>query len=551
MELSSVSIENFKKVSNITLTLTNINILVGANGCGKSSIIQGLHLACCCLRQAASIGSSSKVIPADQLDYLPTNFYAELGYNGKWGNTSNSHKSLFKFSFSEINQDSTCNVWCSLQAARNSGISTKGNIHSELNERFRRQNFTAYIPGISGIPNVEEKHSERVVRRACSFGDSNIYLRNVLLLLKENNALNKVEEFVSQIIAPLSLKINVNHNSSRDLNIACNVSINNIEHPIELIGTGYLQLIQIFAYIFLFKPSLLLIDEPDNHLHPAVQEKLLPVLNIAATEEHFKVILATHSPFIVRNAPATSKIYWLKDGKIENTERKEIELALGWGAFGKKIIVFSEDKKLDLLKRIIRQWPDIESQVAFLPGSGYKSLPTVEQAREIKTSLGNKYRILVYRDRDSMSDSEVLQLKQPFLDSGIDVFVPEDSDIEAYFCTVPFIMGFIGCTMETAERYLQEAKDAAQNESNKKFTEHRCDHNRFLYPQGGSPTNPAVWESLQSKPLRGFHGKSLFHRLKNKIGQNRFSEDLIYDASSFSVEIAPDLKAYLESVLEG
>ena len=107
MELTSVTIENFKKVSNVTLTLANINILVGANGCGKSSIIQGLHLACCCLRQAASIGSSSKVIPTDQLDYLPTNFYAELGYNGKWGNTSNSHKSLFNFSFSRINQDTT------------------------------------------------------------------------------------------------------------------------------------------------------------------------------------------------------------------------------------------------------------------------------------------------------------------------------------------------------------------------------------------------------------------------------------------------------------
>lgn len=39
-------------------------------------------------------------------------------------------------------------------------------------------------------------------------------------------------------------------------------------------GTGFLQVAQIFAYLLHFKPKLLLIDEPDSHLHPGTQERL-------------------------------------------------------------------------------------------------------------------------------------------------------------------------------------------------------------------------------------------------------------------------------------
>ena len=60
--------------------------------------------------------------------------------------------------------------------------------------------FSAYIPGISGIPNKEEKKSKKVILKACSYGDSNIILRNVLLLLKNANPDNitQIEDWISR-----------------------------------------------------------------------------------------------------------------------------------------------------------------------------------------------------------------------------------------------------------------------------------------------------------------------------------------------------------------
>ena len=45
MQLESISIENFKKLRQITLELSDINYLVGGNNSGKSSVLQAIHCA--------------------------------------------------------------------------------------------------------------------------------------------------------------------------------------------------------------------------------------------------------------------------------------------------------------------------------------------------------------------------------------------------------------------------------------------------------------------------------------------------------------------------
>jgi predicted ATP-dependent endonuclease of OLD family len=40
--------------------------------------------------------------------------------------------------------------------------------------------------------------------------------------------------------------------------------------------------IQIFAYLLLFEPKVILIDEPDAHLHPDKQERLFEALSTSS-----------------------------------------------------------------------------------------------------------------------------------------------------------------------------------------------------------------------------------------------------------------------------
>ncbi len=547
MQLASITIEKFKRIASIDLPLADLNILVGSNGSGKSSILQALHLASCLMRQADRIRSNSTaMVRVSDLDYLPSDEYWRLGHNADWGNKSVSPSSKVSFKFKD-NDSAEITARLEIRSARNAGVSVQGELPESIRTKFRGVDtfFTGFIPGISGIPNVEQKNSKRVVLKACSFGDSNVYLRNALNLLP-NEDLIQIESWLEPLLGHIKLK--VEFDEAKDFKILAEAEISGITMPLELLGTGYLQLIQIFCYILLFKPKMLLIDEPDIHLHPSVQEKLAASLLQIACVQGIKIVMTTHSPFIVRGAPADTNIVWLEDGQKKTDDRSVIELALGWGAFGKKVIVVSEDTKNDHLKKLIRQWPEIERAVTVLPGRGYKRLLTKGEAEELRASLGNKFKLLVHRDRDSLTDSEVIKLTELYNSDGIRLWMTDQSDIEAEFCNPSFLSSLTNEPMHQCEAWLSDILNREQVPIKQQFESQRATHNAELYKAGGSPKNDDIWTAFQTRTLKGAKGKFIFGQLKNKIPDGKFSSAIV-DSHVNYPELAVSLKSNLKDLL--
>lgn len=547
MQLHSVLIEKFKRIESIELPLADLNILVGSNGSGKSSILQALHLASCLMRQADRIRpNSTSMVRVRDLDYLPSDQYWRLGHEADWGNKSTTPSSRVSFRFEDAANSKVTSI-LEMRSARNAGISVQGELPEIVRNQFRGDAvfFSGFIPGISGIPNVEPKNSKRVVLKACSFGDSNVYLRNALHLLPSSD-ITQIEDWLEPLLGKIKLK--VRFDDSTDVEISSEAEINGLTVPLELLGTGYLQLIQIFCYVLLFKPKILLIDEPDIHLHPIVQERLSHILVGIAREKSIKIILSTHSPFVLRGAPVDTNVFWLSNGQKKEESREAIELALGWGAFGKKVLIISEDRKNDLLKEIISQWPEIERVVAILPGSGYKHLPSPQAVRELRLLLGGKYKFLIHRDRDSLTDDEVDNLKNTYNDDGIRLWLTEQSDLEAEFCDPVFVSALTGVPIPTCETWLAEILDDHQVPIQDQFASQRSAVNQELYKAGGGPKNDEVWAVFQQLPLKGAKGKFVFGKLKNKVPSNAFSEAKIQNASGYP-ERAVTLRATLEELL--
>lgn len=547
MELTGITVEKFKKIGEAKIGLSGLNILVGINGSGKSSALQAIHLASCLMRQARELRADrTSPVSINELDYLPSDQYPELGHNLAWGNMTGTPSSEVSFNFDDEGVNKK--AYCEFRSARNAGISVIGAAPGRTLNLFRGAGkfFSAYIPGISGIPNQEQKQSKRVVLKACSFGDSNVYLRNVLNLLEKKD-IQQVQRWLRELIdGPITIK--VSHDEDKDLTINARVRLGGKEHPLELLGAGYLQLIQIFCYILLFKPQILLVDEPDIHLHPNVQEKLSTVLSKIAKDRGIKILLTTHSPFIVRGAPIDTNVYWMENGEINDANRQAIELALGWGAFGKKIIIVSEDKNIALLRKIVSQRPEIEKFVTFHPGGGYTNLLSPEQSEELHKALGGKYKLVIHRDRDSLTDDEVACLVNEYAADGITLWFTEQSDIEAYFCLPEFIRNLSGCSQADAESYLGEVLSQHALTIRDQFGKQRRAHNRELYAAGGGPTNGDVWDSFQARHLTGAKGRFVFGQLKNKIPDNKFSEDEVLN-HSMSVEVAGTLKEAFAELL--
>lgn len=547
MQLESIRVEKFKRIDAIDLPLSDLNILVGSNGSGKSSILQALHLASCLMRQADRIRSSTTtMVRVSDLDYLPSDEYWRLGHGADWGNKATSPSSVVHFNFVDAAGD-THTALCEMRSARNAGISVQGELPEQVRLQFRGAEtfFSGFIPGISGIPNVEQKNSKRVVLKACSFGDSNVYLRNALNLLSAAD-LHQIEDWLQPLLG--DIKLRVKFDEALDFQIHAEAEIGGLAMPLELLGTGYLQLIQIFCYILLFKPKILLVDEPDIHLHPSVQERLAESLLQIARAQGIKIIMTSHSPFIVRGAPAGANVVWLSEGKKQTDDRNIVELALGWGAFGKKVIVVSEDAKNDLLKKLIRQWPEIDRAVTVLPGRGYKHLLKKDEAAELRDSLGGKFKILVHRDRDSLTDEEVERLKALYEVDGVRLWLTDQSDIEAEFCDPAFLSSLTGRPIHECETWLAAVQLQNQAPIGDQFAAQRGAHNEELHKAGGSPTNEDVWAMLQARPLKGAKGKFVFDQLKNKIPGKAFSVEKVIEHTGYP-ERAASLKTNLQDLL--
>jgi len=126
------------------------------------------------------------------------------------------------------------------------------------------QLFTIYVPGLAGIPQKEELRSKAIIRKGVASGDANLYLRNIIYYIKEDDKLIELNRKLNFVFP--NVQIEVSFDIDNDINISVDVNTDSVTVPLELVGTGVLQAIQILAYITYFNPRLLLLDEPDSHL---------------------------------------------------------------------------------------------------------------------------------------------------------------------------------------------------------------------------------------------------------------------------------------------
>lgn len=102
------------------------------------------------------------------------------------------------------------------------------------------------------------------------------------------------------------------------------------EFPLDSVSGGVGALVGIAWQILMYSMDkhriVVTFDEPENHLHPAMQRELLPNLQRAFPGTQF--IIATHSPFIVTSNP-DANIYALKfdDNRVTSKRLAKSELA--------------------------------------------------------------------------------------------------------------------------------------------------------------------------------------------------------------------------------
>lgn len=313
--IKQIKLENFKCFNEETIfDLSKVNLFVGYNGRGKSTVIQSLLLL------------SQSVCHYGDLKTLEVNGdYVNLGLFEDLINVSNDVKSTIKFSFLTDQKEGSEIILCyeekkdserlgqicvlkadgydyMVKSVASLDLKEKGTIDVSLivdrypngvNTIFQNCNFVSAER--QGPTLFEEKRDMSVYNPVGKKGE------NVLNYIAKNEDLREeINHWVDYIMngGDLSLMGNGKDSSVLSLNFSIPEDDNKKSFKAINCGFGYSYVLSIVVNALMMKKGTLIVENPEAHLHPLAQFRLTELLAKISSKD-IQVFIETHSEHII------------------------------------------------------------------------------------------------------------------------------------------------------------------------------------------------------------------------------------------------------------
>ncbi|MGJ0533857.1 AAA family ATPase [Methylocystis sp.] len=551
--LTSVKIKRFKSLVDFDLDLGDVTLLIGANNAGKSSVLQAIHFAVSIAQTARLVGEGIawqkgtfelSFNPA-QLLYSPVADVLSLA-NG--GTLQEPRPSQIEIEFLDA-EGNRCSVGLRRGRNRNIAVSIVGR---QIGERLMdlAQPFTVYAPGLAGIPKEERFLSPGVVRRIVARGDANLTLRNVLRMLRANN--EKWHLFVEDMRSIFAgIEIEIDFDEDTDEWIGAYFRFDGGPRlQVDAAGTSVLQASQILAYIALFEPQLLILDEPDSHLHPNNQRSLCGLIFRLAERRGFQALISTHSRHVLDSVRGLGSVVWLSKGaKVDTPDLNTTSVLMELGALdsvdyfadGEIHCVVATEDSSEESKRALRAvlasngFVEVDTEIA-----SYAGCTKVESALVLGAFLSSKapnITLVVHRDRDYMGGVQAKKFNERLRNAGIRPFLTEFSDLDGYFLNADHIHSLNPTVpIERAQALIDQAITEVQKESLEAVINSRTEQAFRERNESGKPPNhgaiaTTAHEELARDPKGMMRGKLALRRLRNLLQMETGANPRIFHPS--------------------
>lgn len=485
-----ITVEKFKRIDFAEANLDKVNIFIGANNSGKSSFIQGIQFAVssCQTLNLRGVGWRKKHLQTLGLDssdflYSPTRYIEDLHNGGKLiGARTRADRRKISFSFTR-DADFTS---VSISRSKNGGFDTRiegRNLGVILGSIDRP--FCVYVPGLAGVP-IEERFAPPItIKKSAIRGDSNNFLRNILLSISQKP--ESLASFIKSVnLLYPGISIHATYDEHRTEFIQVHVAINGYQMPLDSVGTGLLQVIQAFAYIEYFNPQILLLDEPDAHIHPTKQKILATELLRKANESaDLRIVFSTHSRYILDALEGKARVFHFEHGKaIPDVRGSKILLDIGAAdadyLFAKKnlkYVIATEDKvdgveeKKAYLKTFLLSNGLNEDEFVL---HSYEGCTKVDSALILQGFIRKQIptaRVIIHYDRDQRldNDEDIVALKNDCEQRDILAFITEFSELENYFCQPAHLMAVFDLTIAQATSIYEDCLRELEIETRRKL----------------------------------------------------------------------------------
>jgi len=338
--ITRLTLRNFKNVGEQTYDFTRFDLLVGRNNSGKSTVLQALAIWQYCVdefHRSPRRGSKGIQIVLPNFTALPV-----PEFNLLWKDRTDR---TYPFVDGKRRQEFILVqivVEWQISPEKTEVFGVDLRYHSPQTiyaipedgwAKFRSLEQgdvlpkIAYVPPFSGLEPTEKWLDVAPIRQQIGKGQPGSVLRNLLLLVSQasikrqpelipirerltdrNVALKEWAELVTFIERWFSVTIlKPKYDSQKDVYITVDYRQNGKAFDIIAGGSGFHQILTLLAFLYGYKPTTILLDEPDAHLHVNLQREILDFFKRKSYERNTQFLIATHAEEFARGVD-TSQI---------------------------------------------------------------------------------------------------------------------------------------------------------------------------------------------------------------------------------------------------
>ncbi len=316
--IRKVSIHNFKSIRKQTYDFKQIDLIIGRNNSGKSTILQALAIWQYCIDEfdrAKRKGSTRgvgvvlpnfTVLPVPEFNLLWTE-KTDRKYPDAPKASPSKKKQVYILIEIDVYWDKegkpySFKVQLRYQSPQTVyAIPADGwNLFQELKEKELLPKI-AFVPPFSGLEPTEERRDDAPMRKQIGKAQPGSVLRNLLWRVYEGSSedwkevCKVVDEWFSVELLPPK------YDASTTTHITCEYRDRNKKtYDIISGGSGFHQTLTLLAFLFGYHPDALLLDEPDAHLHVNLQQDILKYFKAQSIKRGNQFLIATHAEALIQ-----------------------------------------------------------------------------------------------------------------------------------------------------------------------------------------------------------------------------------------------------------
>lgn len=444
-------IKNMKGFESLEVELSDFNVLVGPNNCGKSTVLQAIDLCFRLMqyhaefqRQMLAKPRQGKLLAAEM---LPVAAAEDLWFQRKYRVRSERIPVLIGI---ELSQGYEFEFEIKRQWGGLNSRMTK--LPQGLPETVMRGILArrpTLVPSSVGVVRNEEYRVPARLELLAVTGHHNEVLRNFIreLALKSPSAFHDLQNNLKKHFGGTIGSIDSSPDSDQFVSVTYEEG--EVLHDIFSAGGGFLQVLQFLTYLSSQAPGIILLDEPDAHLHSSLQRLVVDLLERLSQDNKVQVVLATHSKEIINYVDASyilpisknlqvarslehhaSVLPILQDlGSVDNVDLATL--------IQTKRCAFVEGKDdKTLLSRFAAKTGSTvfegPSQVVMIPADGVDHPEKYLRLDFLDAVVGTPVKSLIIRDRDGLPDDLVEEIRSDAARQGRSLVVLERTHIENY-----------------------------------------------------------------------------------------------------------------------